>query len=134
MTYHEWKNNTIRNALNKKPDGFSFNVHILLFHDDELNIYIAHALEYDIIAENKSQNGALNDLKDLFEAQVTFAVERGNIEGIVDPAPDEYWEKFYMKMNNKKEKLPKKILSALNKGIDMRFTNYGLDNISVVNA
>lgn len=73
----------------------------LPFHFDVLverqdDGYIAHCLQLDIVAVADTQQQALKDIRDLIEAQLTTAIENGNLDNIFHPAPAEVWGKLYM--------------------------------------
>ena len=60
------------------------------------DLYIAHCLEFDLVAQGNSQEEAHNNLADLIKSHIQFAVEK-DIEGksLFRPAPQEYWETFH---------------------------------------
>ena len=77
----------------------SEDVRPLPFHLDVLvemqdGEYVAHCLQMDIVATGRSKDEAVSDLLDLIGAQIDFAVEHGNIENILRPAPREVWQKL----------------------------------------
>lgn len=49
---------------------------ILVYTED--GQYVAHAIDMDLIGEAPSPNGAVGALKQAIEAQVSFAVHKGN--------------------------------------------------------
>ncbi|MBU0566827.1 hypothetical protein KJ693_05140 [bacterium] len=69
-----------------------FSLHILL--DKEDNIQIAHCLEFDIVAQGKDRNEAIQNLLDAVELQVKYAIETDNLDNLYHPAPAEYWQKL----------------------------------------
>ena len=68
---------------------------VLLYQDWD-GVYVAHALETDLIGEGNSPNKAMIDLKNAMEAQITFAIQMGEPGMIGRRAPDDIvarWEK-----------------------------------------
>ena len=66
-----------------------FNIHILLYRED--HIQIAHCLEFDILAQGETKQEALRNLLDAIELQMDFALENDCVETLYNPAPVEYW-------------------------------------------
>ena len=67
-----------------------FNVHILLYSEDD--IQIAHCLEFDLMAQGKRKIDALRNLMDAIDLQISFALENNDLASIFTPAPAEYWK------------------------------------------
>lgn len=63
-----------------------------LEYKDE-DYYIAHCLEFDIVAQGKSTEEARRKLVELIKEQVIFAAERDIEEKVIfHPAPEKYWQ------------------------------------------
>ncbi|MCL5105538.1 MAG: HigA family addiction module antitoxin [Armatimonadetes bacterium] len=56
--------------------------------------YAAHCLQLDLVSVGSTEESAVSALMDLIRAQLDFAVEHGNIENILKPAPQELWVKL----------------------------------------
>ena len=54
--------------------------------------FIAHCLQADIVATGKTQEEALQDLKDLIVTLLATAIENDNLESFWYPAPPEAWQ------------------------------------------
>ncbi len=60
----------------------------------EGDLWFAHSLELDIVAEAETPQEALSDLLSLCSVQIAFAVEQGEIKSLFRAAPPEYWAMF----------------------------------------
>lgn len=60
--------------------------------DDQL---IGHCLEMDIAAEGESVSQAVTNVLDLCSFQLEVALEKGDLESVLRPAPPEYWRMYY---------------------------------------
>lgn len=58
------------------------------FEDGE---WVAHALELDLVGTGDSFEAASEELKGAIDAQVSFAIEQGNVDLIFKSAPKKYW-------------------------------------------
>ena len=54
--------------------------------------FVAHCLEFDVIAIEDTKPRAIDLLKELVEVQVNSAIADKALEKIFRPAPREYWE------------------------------------------
>ncbi|MBC8430695.1 MAG: hypothetical protein H8D96_02125 [Desulfobacterales bacterium] len=71
----------------------------------ELDIWVGHCLELDIVATNPNRAKLQKDIIDLVVAQVDYAFSNNNLDCLYHPAPKEVWEEFY----SCKEAIEKKI-------------------------
>jgi hypothetical protein len=62
----------------------------------EGDVWLAHCLEMDIVAEGKTCEAASSDLVDLCDLQIKVALEEGDLQSVFRPAPSEYWKMFFM--------------------------------------
>jgi hypothetical protein len=69
----------------------SLSVHIVLSIEDEER-YIAHCLEFDLVAQGENELEAFKNLLDAIEAQTAYALETGDLGHLFSPAPAEYWK------------------------------------------
>lgn len=60
----------------------------------EGDLWFAHCLELDIVAEGKTPHEALADLMQLCIVQIEFATENGDIKTLFKPAPSEFWAMY----------------------------------------
>lgn len=79
----------LANLFRKYP---SVRLNVLIYQED--NEWIAHCLQMDIMAASKDRATVQDDIIDLIKAQVEFALENNNMEGIFKSAPAEEWEKL----------------------------------------
>jgi len=76
---------------------FKFNypdIRVLIFKDRNENAYIAHALEFDLVATGKNETEAKKNLIDTIAAQLRFAFEHEMLETVLTDAPREYFERW----------------------------------------
>ncbi len=78
----------------------SFSVNVLLKKED--NLFIAHCLEFDIVAAAKTKQQAEKDLQDLVIAQIESAFADNDIQSLFHPAPQHFWEEDFELTNQKK--------------------------------
>jgi hypothetical protein len=71
----------------------------------EHNVWIAHCLEMDVVAEGASADQALGDLLDLCAYQIEYSLAQGDLRSIFRPAPEETWVMYW---RAHKKRLPKK--------------------------
>lgn len=80
-----------------KSEGKAF-LSCLEYKDE--GYYIAHCLEFDIVAQGNTPEEARNNLADLIREQITFASEQDIEEKILfKPAPQRYWELWHKLRN-----------------------------------
>jgi hypothetical protein len=60
----------------------------------EENEYIAHAIEFDIVAYGDTPEKAERELFDLVRMQITFAIQKNSIDNLFKPAPPEVLQKY----------------------------------------
>ena len=61
--------------------------------------YVAHALEFDLVATGDTPEEAKKNLADCIFTQISFCVENNMLDSICRPAPKEFfdkWEKAHM--------------------------------------
>lgn len=73
----------------------SIPLHLNILIEQEDSQFVAHCLELDIVASGQTEDEAFDDLMDLIEAQLEFAVENDNLKNILRPAPPEFWQKLF---------------------------------------
>lgn len=71
----------------------------------EMDQWIAHCLELDIVAEGKTAAAAVADAIDLCVFQIDAAIENNDLESIFRPAPAKYWNLYFS--HTKKSRVPK---------------------------
>jgi predicted RNase H-like HicB family nuclease len=71
----------------------------------EMDLFVAHCLELDIVATGKTLDEAKGDLKDLIEAQVECAFANNNLDNLFRPAPSEAWREFYSCTSRPEERI-----------------------------
>lgn len=78
----------------------SISIRCVAFFDPAEGNWCAVALDLDIVAEGKTQDEVVKDLNDLIEAQIGFALFKGDLSLIWRKAPPEYWE-IYERLRQK---------------------------------
>lgn len=60
------------------------------------DIFIAHCLEFDLVAEGNTREEARTNLADLIKTHIQFSIEK-NVEdkALFHPAPPNYWDIFH---------------------------------------
>jgi predicted RNase H-like HicB family nuclease len=64
-------------------------VHVIFYHEE--SHYVAHCLEFDLVAQGATTSEAFRNLLDAIELQATYAQETGDWGNLIQPAPLEYW-------------------------------------------
>jgi predicted RNase H-like HicB family nuclease len=60
----------------------------------EGDVWIAHCLELDVVAEGDTPEKAIQDAVDLCVFQIETAVENNDLESVFRPAPSKFWTLF----------------------------------------
>ena len=74
------------------PAEFEAAFSVLGYREDEM--WVAHCLEMDILGFGESRDEALNELSELMEMKISFALQSECLESLYSPAPPEYWQRF----------------------------------------
>lgn len=69
-------------------------IKVLLYDDKDTGLWVAHALEMDILAEGKTESDALRGIIDLIHYQISFAAQKKDDSLIFFPAPKEYFDRW----------------------------------------
>lgn len=69
--------------------------HLDILVEMEEGEYVAHCLQFDLVAVAPTADQAIEEIKDLITAQIVFANEHDNLDSIFRPAPPEYWRKLW---------------------------------------
>jgi len=56
--------------------------------------FVAHCLDLDIVTSANEEDEAIRRLDSLVIAQIQFALNTGNFQNLIFPAPKEYWDRF----------------------------------------
>ncbi|MBL7131692.1 MAG: hypothetical protein ISS45_09895 [Candidatus Omnitrophica bacterium] len=92
-----------------KKVGFAGQANLTCLAYRDANFYIAHCLEFDIVAQGSTEEEAKKELADLILEQIKFAVEK-DIEdtSLFHPAPKKYWDDIrYIKSKRLREEFLK---------------------------
>lgn len=65
-------------------------VHAVLYREDD--IFLAHCLEFDLVAQGETPDQAYHNLLDAIELQMEFVREHGDLLDLIQLAPIEYWQ------------------------------------------
>ena len=74
--------------------NISLSLHVLIEREDEL--YTAHCLEFDIVSEGNTVKQAEKNIIQAILDHLTFCIAYENMDRIFNPAPKEFWNKFYL--------------------------------------
>lgn len=77
----------------EKKVGFSSEGLLTSLEYKDGDYFIAHCLEFDIVAQGKTREEARHNLAELIKEQFAFAIEKDIEEKVLfKPAPAKYWE------------------------------------------
>jgi len=76
----------------KNGSNLSINLSAVAYRENDL--WLAHCLELDIVAEARGVDDAIRSLISLCDLQIKVAIEEGDLESIFRPAPPEIWKLF----------------------------------------
>lgn len=95
------------NAIKFTKESVNIYVHVLIYREEEL--YLAHCLEFDVVAEGYTEKEAKKYIEMAIVDHVVFCIGKGNIDKIMNPAPGEYWNSFFFESKAKEKpfKFPK---------------------------
>lgn len=68
-------------------------LHVLIEKEDDL--FTAHCLEFDVVAEGNSMMEAKRNIVKSIESYISFAFENNLIKTMFSSAPSEDWYKFF---------------------------------------
>jgi len=71
---------------------FRLDLRFVIYREGDL--WFAHCLELDIVAEGTSASGALTDALSLCAVQFEFAIDQGDVASIFRAAPPEFWAMY----------------------------------------
>ena len=87
------RNDCVRSDLMETAkDVIELDLRVLGFIED--GRWCALALELDLCGVGKSFDEAMIDLTNAIEAQVSFAIQHDNLDGILTPAPIRYFQAY----------------------------------------
>ena len=86
-------------------------LHVLGYKDG--NRYIAHCLDFDIVAEGATCQETKDNLVDLIHSYIHFATEKNLEQFMYHPAPKTYWDKFIKASRRKRIPRPQFMDPAL---------------------
>ena len=96
----------------KSVIDFKVNISANIILEKEEGLYVAHCLEFDIVADGKTKNEAIKNIFHSIVSHIDFCLTMGNIDKIENPAPKEYWNKLEIikkESSYKPVKIPKSI-------------------------
>lgn len=59
------------------------------------NVWTAHCLELDIVAEGKTFEDVKTEIIELIKIQIDYAFSNDNLDNLYHPAPQEVWQVFF---------------------------------------
>ena len=90
-----------------------FRLDILIKKEEDY--YLAHCLQFDLVATADTLKAVRKDIVSLCEAHIDYSYKNDNMEFLFSPAPKEVWSE-YMAMIKKKD------CDVENKSLDNPFT------------
>ena len=88
-----WIHSAQKNAIKYEQKGVQICVHVLLDREEEL--FTAHCLEFDIVTDGKTKKEVRKNIINSIVSHVSFCLAMNNESKMMNPAPQEYWNKFY---------------------------------------
>ena len=88
----DWIKNISSKAISFNKKNIQLCVHILLDKFDDK--FTAHCLEFDITTDGDTQEQALQNAIDCIKDHVEFCIAYDNLDKLLDPAPQEFWNKL----------------------------------------
>jgi len=76
----------------KKKKKFQSSLHVIEYKDGDR--FIAHCLEFDLVAQGSTSEEARDNLADLTFSYLHFGMEKDIEQFSYHPAPKVYWDKF----------------------------------------
>ena len=76
----------------------SLMVHVIIYREEDY--YLAHCLEFDLAAQGNNIQESFQNLLDAVELQTAYALETGDLENLIQPAPPEFWRMLFKSQNN----------------------------------
>lgn len=74
-------------------DGtIEFSLHILIAKEHDL--FTAHCLEFDIVADGLTLEQAQQDIMDVCKKHILYCFDNKLLENLLDFAPEKYWRQF----------------------------------------
>ena len=65
----------------------------------EQDYYVAHCLQFDLVATDETKEGVRKAIAELCEAHIEFSLKNNHTEYLFSPAPKEVWAEYYTAMN-----------------------------------
>ena len=112
--FNSWRDNCIKDAIKFSEESIDVCVHIIFSYDAETKRENAHALEFDIVSEEKTKKKALKELLIAIVNHISFCIVFENQDKIISSVPDEYWMEFYEKLKDDKVEMKTQIPRRLN--------------------
>ena len=75
-----------------KAHFYDLTIRVLIYKEGDQ--FVAHALEFDIIAYGKTEAAAKKELETLLDNQLSFAARLGKPDIVHFPAPKEFFERW----------------------------------------
>ncbi|OHB93575.1 MAG: hypothetical protein A3E19_04895 [Planctomycetes bacterium RIFCSPHIGHO2_12_FULL_52_36] len=69
-----------------------FDLRVVIYKEDD--DYIAHCLEMDIMGTGGTLEIAIEEMKRLVEAQISYCFDKHIEDTLLSPAPPEYWRRL----------------------------------------
>ncbi|MEW6668883.1 MAG: hypothetical protein AB1512_27045 [Thermodesulfobacteriota bacterium] len=72
------------------------NIRLDILIKKEEDYYIAHCLQFDLVATHDTREGVSKAIVDLCKAHIDFSLSNDNMEYLFSPAPKEVWAEYYL--------------------------------------
>ena len=79
-------------VIQRDGDKFQLNISVLGFEEDEH--WCAMALEMSLCGYGNTYGAAVKDLKAAMTEQINFTLKHGNLDQLLFPAEDHYFERY----------------------------------------
>jgi predicted RNase H-like HicB family nuclease len=105
------------------PVHVKFTMDCMVYRDDRESEWVASCLDLGLVATGARRQEAMNNLKDVIQAQIQFTAENDNWAHLFHPAPADEWQKFLHLTQEHSErcKYERLATSALKSPVDLCF-------------
>ncbi|MFH1562609.1 MAG: hypothetical protein ABIF11_04215 [Nitrospirota bacterium] len=83
--------------------------HLDVLIEKEANLYTAHCLQFDLVADGKTKEEVKKNILDVIVEYISFAYRNNWERFVFKPAPQEYWEKLCHSRPELPEQIERKI-------------------------
>jgi len=77
-----------------KPKIEKMALSIFVYHSQQMNYYVAHCFELDLVVTDISINKTIQGLGDVIARQLKHGINCDNLENVFRKAPESYFNQF----------------------------------------